>query len=95
MRGNSTFSKTVEWEKRLLACMMKPTLPRLKSAVCWRLKESTSWPSMESVPESGAWSMPSTWSMVDLPQPEGPMMATISPAQTSMSTPLSTGAKPA
>src|SRR6476620_5209902 len=48
-------------------------------------------PSMIIFPDVGLSSPPSRCSIVDLPQPDGPMIATNSPFSTSMDTPRSAG----
>ena len=49
-------------------------------AVSWRSRERpTSWPSMRTVPVVGRCSAPTTFISVDLPDPDGPTIATNSP----------------
>ena len=52
---------------------------------------SGSSPATVIVPVSGGSSVPSTWSRVDFPTPEAPVMASISPAGTARSSPRNTG----
>ena len=59
-----------------------------------RTAAATSYPSIRTVPEVGRSSVPSTLSMVDLPEPDGPTIATSSPRSIRSETPPSAATPP-
>ena len=84
MSGSSTFSNTVRSPIRLKLWKMKP-ISRLRTrARCDIGSSATSWPFSQYLPSDGESSRPRIDSSVDLPQPDGPEMATYSPCLISM-----------
>src|SRR5688572_27906724 len=69
---------------------MKPTSVRRSRARAASVRADTSSPSKITRPLVGRSRVPSRWSNVDLPTPEAPMMATLSPAFTVRLTPRRT-----
>src|SRR6266851_6070526 len=69
---------------------MKPTSVRRSRARAASVRADTSSPSKRTRPLVGRSRVPSRWSRVDLPTPEAPMMATLSPALTVRLTPRKT-----
>jgi hypothetical protein len=59
-----------------------PTLRRLSSARAWRESRAVSAPLITTLPELATSSPPARLSSVDLPDPDGPMIATSSVART-------------
>src|SRR3712207_8251209 len=55
---------------------------RRTAATCFAVMPARSCPSTSTDPEVGVSRPPARWSRVDLPEPEGPMTATSSPACT-------------
>src|ERR1041385_8297543 len=82
--GSSTFSYTVRSVMRLKAWKMKP-MSRLRMRVrSAGVSVATGRPSSRYVPSVGESSRPRIERSVDLPQPEGPAIATYSPCLISM-----------
>ena len=61
---------------------MSPILVRRSSGLSARSSSVALTPSMVTVPLSGVMSVAVTASRLDLPDPEGPVMPTVSPAPT-------------
>ncbi len=76
-------------DTRLKPWKMKPISSRSSLVVARVLRSSTRRPFSQTSPESGSSRQPIMWSIVDLPHPDGPMMATISPAPTFTEAPRS------
>lgn len=85
-RGRATFSPMVRVEIRLKRWKTTPMCLRRSSAVFLSFMVAVLMPSMRTVPWLGRWRRPATLSRVDLPEPEGPMMARSSPGSTCMLT---------
>ena len=83
--ASSTFSNTVNSSIRLKLWKMKPIFPRRSAFSFASLQPATLRPSNQYSPDVGTSSSPRTDSSVDLPQPDGPVMATYSPAAISRS----------
>mmetsp|Transcript_81479 Transcript_81479/g.226606 ORF Transcript_81479/g.226606 Transcript_81479/m.226606 type:complete len:188 (-) Transcript_81479:91-654(-) len=79
------FSATVRSSIRLKLWNTKPMRPRRRVLSRRSLQPATFWPSNQYSPALGASSRPRRPSSVDLPQPEGPVMARYSPASMSRS----------
>ena len=93
--GNSTFSTAVSSSIRWKAWKTNPTASWRSRARARSLIWSTRLPASRTSPPDGRSSPPSRCSRVDFPQPLGPMMATVSPAATSRSTPSTARTRPA
>jgi hypothetical protein len=91
--GTSTFSSAVRFGRRLCSWNTMPTWRARK----WLRSDSRarSWPATTRLPESGRSSAAIRCTRVDLPQPEGPMMATCSPPATDRLMPSSAVMRPA
>ena len=66
---------------------MKPTLRRRTTVTWLSFNRDSGWPASVISPSLGPSSPPNRCSSVDLPEPEGPMMATNSPLFTTRFTP--------
>ena len=84
--GRATFSPTVRVGTRLKRWKTTPICWRRSAAARLSLSVAAETPSMRTSPAVGRCSNPATLSRVDLPEPEGPMMATSSPGCTCMLT---------
>ncbi len=83
-----TFRRTEARGKRLKDWKTKPIFSRRMSASSSSVKEAMFLPSMKYSPEVGVSKAPKICIRVDLPEPEGPMMATNSPSFTEKVTPF-------
>src|SRR5437867_4163641 len=85
--GSSTFSTALRRERRLNVWKTKP-MCLLRIAASWSSDSLPTFsPASSYVPASATSRQPSTFISVDLPEPDGPMTATSSPAWMSRSTP--------
>ena len=73
------FSSADSVGTRLNDWKMKPICSRRRSVNCFWFMEETSSPSTITLPDEGVSSPAMQCMSVDLPEPEGPMMAVISP----------------
>ena len=87
--GRATFSAAVSVGSRLKNWKIKPILSRRTRVRSSSLRDGSGWPSIETCPEEGRSRQPMMFSSVDLPDPEGPTMDTISPRAMSSVTPSS------
>src|SRR6266545_4607484 len=71
-----------------------PTVPARSAASCRSDRRATSCPAIRTRPAEGRSSVPMTWSIVDLPEPDGPMMPTSSPYPMLRDTPSSAATPP-
>ena len=78
-RGRATFSRQESEGRRLKNWKMKPILSRRRRVRSSSERSATDWPSMRISPEVGRSRPPMRLRRVDLPEPEGPTMETISP----------------
>jgi len=85
--GSSTFSTAVSSSIRWKAWNTNPTASRRSRASARSDRRVMSCPSSQISPAVGRSSPPRRYSRVDLPQPLGPIIATVSPCVTSRSTP--------
>src|SRR6185503_9554367 len=86
-RGSSTFSTALRRDSRLKVWNTNP-MCLLRIAASWSSDILPTFsPASSYVPASGTSRQPSTFMSVDLPEPDGPMIATNSPAWMSRSTP--------
>ena len=88
--GSSTFSKAVKFASSWNDWNTKPIFARRSKAKASSLSVSMRCPSISTLPEVGRSKPANKASSVDLPLPEGPTMATESPAAISSDTPSST-----
>ena len=88
--GSSTFRRAVVRARRLNCWKTNPILRLRIFASAFSSSRATCSPSSSYEPDVGRSRQPMTFISVDLPDPEGPMIATISPAPTCSETPLST-----
>ena len=77
--GSRMFSSADSVGTRLNDWKMNPICSRRRSVNCFWFMEETSRPSTITLPDEGASSPAMQCMSVDLPEPEGPMMAVISP----------------
>lgn len=84
--GSTMFSRAVSVGTRLNAWKTNPTRSRRSSVKRLSVSCETSVSPKRTVPEVGESSAASMCINVDLPEPDGPMMAVNSPALTSKST---------
>ncbi len=87
--GRATFSATVSSGMRLKNWNTKPVLSRRVSVRASSPSAEMLIPSMTTSPDVGRSSPPSRCSIVDLPDPDEPMIATNSPCSTASETPRS------
>ena len=87
--GSATFSSTVMPSSRLKNWKTRPMCRRRIRASSSSLRPVTGSPATVMSPSSGVSSPATRFSSVDLPQPEGPIRATNSPAATVRFTPRS------
>jgi hypothetical protein len=92
--GRATFSATLSNGIRLKNWKTNPVLSRRVSVRRSSSRVEMRTPSMTTSPEVGRSRPPSRWSIVDLPDPELPMMATNSPRSTDSEMPLSASTSP-
>ena len=85
--GSRTFSDTVSPGSRLKAWKTNPTWSRRNRVRVSSSSPVTERPPMATVPVVGSSRPASTWSSVDLPDPDRPVMAVIRPASMSRSIP--------
>ncbi len=84
--GRLMFSAAVSVGSRLNVWKMKPILSRRNCVSARSLSVVISWPSIQTLPAVG-WSSPARMCIsVDLPEPDGPMIAVYAPRCRSMST---------
>jgi len=83
------FSETVFCGSRLKLWKMNPSRRRRRSLSSLSLRSATSCPSIRQRPFVGRSRHPSRFSIVDLPEPDGPMIAQKSPPWKSIVTPSS------
>lgn len=76
------FSSTLSSSMRLKLWNTKPICPLRMPVRSFSFSSDTSWPSSQYWPEVGLSSSPRMFSSVDLPHPEGPIIATNSPSST-------------
>ena len=76
------FSSAVRVGRRLKDWKMKPSWSRRTAVSCLSVMPDRSWPAMRTLPEVGVSRPAMQCRRVDLPEPEGPMMATNSPRPT-------------
>ena len=88
--GKATLSKAEVRASRLNIWKMKPMVRERRMAPWSSERPETSWPSRWYLPEVGLSKSPKICIRVDLPEPEGPMMATNSPSSMLRSIPLRT-----
>jgi hypothetical protein len=90
------FSSAVRTGRRLKAWKTKPILSRRRSVIRASLRPASSTSSMTTEPDVGASSPARMCISVDLPEPEGPMIAANSPGRKETETPAraSTAAAP-
>jgi len=95
-RGSTMFSSAVRTGRRLNDWKMKPILSRRSSVRRRSSRLESSTPSTRAVPLVGRSSPARRCMSVDLPEPEGPMMAAKRPCAKSTETPAnaSTAASP-
>ena len=77
--GRPTFSRQVSVGSRLKNWKMKPILSRRTRVSSSSERPASDSPSMRTSPEVGRSSPPTRLRSVDLPEPDGPMIETISP----------------
>ncbi len=87
IKGSSTFLMADVRGNRLNVWNTKPTYLHRMSASALSLSRDTSWRFRKYSPAVGRSRQPITFMKVDLPEPEGPMIATNSPGSTFTSTP--------
>ena len=75
----ATFSSALMRESRLKPWKTKPILSRRRAARPSLSSRETSTPSHRYVPDEGVSRQPIRFIKVDLPEPDGPMIATNSP----------------
>ena len=85
--GSSTLSATVMLRQQVEELEDEPDVPAAQDRPAGLDKPSTRCPRSQISPLVAGSSPPSTCSRVDLPEPDGPMIATNSPSATSRSTP--------
>ena len=78
--GSSTFSSAVSTGSRWKRWKTKPSRVRRSRVSSRSESRSSRRPSMLTAPDDGGSMPPRMWSSVDLPDPDGPAMATYSPA---------------
>ena len=90
------FSAAVSVGTRLNAWKTNPTLSRRSAVSCFSLRDVRSTSPMKTEPPVGVSSPATQCSRVDLPEPDGPMIAVNSPRANSIVTPrsASTAASP-
>ena len=76
------FSSTLSSSMRLKLWNTKPICPLRMPVRSFSFSSDTSWPSSQYWPEVGLSRSPRMFSSVDLPHPEGPIIATNSPSST-------------
>ncbi|KYF92171.1 hypothetical protein BE20_12435 [Sorangium cellulosum] len=87
--GSSTLARALSRGRRLNDWKTNPILRLRSRASSTSSSSSTGSSSRRYRPAVGRSSVPMTFSVVDLPDPEAPMMATISPRESSRETPRS------
>src|SRR5690606_10107306 len=85
--GNSMFSYTSSTGMRLNDWKMKPRVLWRRAVSCLSLSELVSVPLILTTPEVGVSMQPIIFRMVDLPEPDGPVIEMNSPFSTAKETP--------
>jgi hypothetical protein len=85
--GSVMFSRALSTGIRLNAWKTKPSLSRRSAVNRLSSRFASSWPSTTTEPDVGRSSPASRCMSVDLPEPDGPMIAVNSPAGNAIVTP--------